>query len=377
MKLFDETKRQTLTYPSSVLSGYVHLNRDNTPGAQQLREQLESWFGEFPEASQRDLKERFRSNNPDTHQSALFEIFLHRLLSALGCNVEVHPKISGTDSRPDFLVHQGERCFYLEATAVGRTSGPFALSNNEQDALDKLRTLTSSDFNLGFETRGTLTRTLRRNHLLPRFQQLLEAYEPDWVQEQIDEGGLAAAPSARYEVGDWCVEAWLIPIGSQSQIPNQSRTISVMPLKAAFTNALEPVRNALKEKGHKYGQPKLPLVVAVHTRDMFYNGRRCDMEVMFGDECILSSSENSELSRIPNGLWSGGRSKRIAAFWRFQKVDVWNLARSCGCLYMNPTLGSTALPGTLFRLPHGKVINDKMEWFGDNNAWQLLCKYNP
>ena len=362
MKLFDEKERPAFTKPSSVLSGYLHIDRDGTPEAHQLREKLESWFRKFPKASQRDVGERFRSNIPDAHQGALFEIFLHQLLSALGCTVEVHPQIPGSDNKPDFLVRQGDKRFYLEATSVQKTSGPSALSNNEKDAIDKLRTLTSPNFNLGFEMRGTLSRTLRGNRLLPVFQELLETHDPDRVQKQINEGGSTAAPSAKCEIDDCCIEAWLIPISGRSRIPGQSRKITVTPLKAARTNALDPVRNALKEKRGKYGQPDLPLVVAVHTSDIFYNGRRCnDMEVLFG---------------IPNGIWSGGHDQRIAAFWRFQRVDVLNLAYACGCLYVNPNLNSSILPDTLFSLPHDKLVQDSMELFGDTNIWQLVCENN-
>ena len=377
MKLFDEKERPAFTKPSSVLSGYRHLDSYGTPEAHQLREKLESWFRKFPASSQIDVRRRFQSKAPGTHQGALFEIFLHQLLSALGCTVEVHPKIPGSDNKPDFLVRQGNKRFYLEATSVGKASGPFAISSSKKEVIDKLRTLTSPNFNLGFEMKGTLSGTLRGNRLLPVFQELLETHDPDRVQEQIEEGGLTAAPSAKCEADDWCVEAWLIPISDRSRIPGQSRKITVTPLKAAFTNALDPVRNALREKGSNYGQPKLPLVVAVHTSDIFYNGRRCnDMEVLFGNECILSSPETSELSRIPNGIWSGGHGQRIAAFWRFQRVDVLNLAYACGCLYVNPNLNSSILPDALFRLPHGKLVQDKMEWFGDTNIWQLLCENN-
>ena len=358
MKLFDEKERQDSTNPSSVLSGYRHLDSYGTPEAHQLREKLESWFRKFPASSQIDVRRRFRSKASGTHQGALFEIFLHQLLSALGCTVEVHPQIPGSDNKPDFLVRQGNKRFYLEATSVGKASGPFAISSSEKEVIDKLRTLTSPNFNLGFEMRGTLSGTLRGNRLLPVFQELLETHDPDRVQKQIEEGGLTAAPSAKCEADDWCVEAWLIPISGRSRIPGQSRKITVTPLKAARTNALDPVRKALGKKRGKYGQPDLPLVVAVHTSDIFYNGRRCnDMEVLYG-------------------IWSRGRGQRIAAFWRFQKVDVWNLAYACGCLYVNPDLNSSILPDTLFRLPHGKLVQDRMEWFGDTNIWQLLSENN-
>ncbi len=372
MNLFDDIDRvQTPTIPS-VYSGFVFLNRDGSSGSQCLRNRLESWFEKFPASSKKDVRERFISTNPETHEGALFELFLHELMTRLGCAVDVHPDVTGSDNRPDFLVRQGSKRVYLEATTVGRRDGPFTPNNNEQDAIDKLTTLCSPNFNLRIEMIGTLSRTLRRRHLVPRFEDLLAEHDPDAVLNVIDAGGLDSAPSEKYEADEWSIEAWLLPISSRSRRNDPTRRITVMPRRAKRTNSVLPVRNAAKKKSDKYGRPDLPLVVAVHTRDKFYNGQDCDLGVLYGDEQIAYSHETSRLVRRPNGIWSGDDGHRISAFLRCQMVDVWNMSRASVCLYINPRQDHATLPDALFRLPHGKVSKDIMTWSEGEDIAQLL-----
>ena len=95
-----------------------------------------------------------------------------------------------------------------------------------------------------------------------------------------------------------------------------------------------------KKKARKYGKLDAPLIVAVNARDMFYNGKIHDMEVLFGKERLLYSKENPDLppvpDREPNGVWS--QDMGIDAVWRFQRVDILNFYHNASaCLYINPT----------------------------------------
>ena len=371
MNLFDDIDRERREHTPNVYSGFVLLNRDVSPEAQHLRNRLESWFEKFPASSKKDVRARFRSI--DVHEGALFELFLHELMIRLGCTVEVHPQIMGSDKNPDFLVCHGDKGFYLEATGVGQRVGPFTHNNNEQDVIDKLRTLCSPQFNLGIETTGTLSRTLSLESLVPQFRELLTSHDPDIVKRLIDNGGPVAGPSAKYESDGWSLEAWLIPI---SRSYDQTRQISVVFMSPRRTNSVEPVRKTLRKKSSKYGSPDLPLVVAVHTRDAFYNGRENDLEVLFGNEQISYSGESSWLSRKANGVWSRDRGDRIAAFLRCGSVDGRDLSRASVCIYVNPRRDEVALPDAIFRLSHGKVTNDCMIWSEGEEVAQLLDAQN-
>ena len=373
MNLFDDIKREPATSTSSPYSAFVALNQDGSPGAQDLRDKLESWFQKFPIDGQDDLRGRFRSVLHDAHEGAFFELFLHELLTNLGLKVEVHPTLPNSTHKPDFLVCDGSKCFYLEAATTGRRSGPFTPTNTGQEVIEALGTLTSSDFNLSIEITGELSQSIRKAPLRSKFKKLLsQGHDPDEVEATVDACGLDAAPSTQYETDGWCIQAWLSPISRPARICCQTRQIKVNFKSAAWTKRIDPVRTKLREKGKNYGDPQLPLVIAVQTRDPFYNGRRSDMEVLFGNERIRSVDDGPVLDREPNGVWSKGHGMGIGAFCRFQKADIWNFPCASGRLYVNPSQSRIAFPEALLRLPQGNVIQGSMTWFDGVDIGQLL-----
>ena len=220
---------------------------------------------------------------------------------------------------------------------------------------------------------GELSKSIRKKPLLFKFNKLLlQGHDPDEVKVTMDACGSDAAPSAQYEADGWRIQAWLSPISRPARRRCHTRRIKVNFKRARRTNSIDPVRNKLKGKGKNYGDAHLPLVIAVHTRDIFYNGRQHDIEVLFGDEEILYVDDVPELDREPNGVWSMGHGTRIGAFFSLQKADIWNFPYASGCLYVNPSQSGIALPEALFRLPHGNVIQGKMTWFDGLDIGQLL-----
>ena len=373
MNLFDDIEREPATSMSNLYSAFVAVNKDGSPGEQDRRDKLESWFQKFPNDGQNDLRGRFRSSSHDAHEGAFFELFLHELLTNLGFKVEVHPTLPNSNHRPDFLVCDGSTCFYLEAATTGRRSGPFTITNTEQEIIEELRKLTSPDFNLLIEITGELSRAIGKAPLRSKFEELLsQGHDPDEVKTTVDACGLDAAPSALYETDGWRIQAWLSPISRPARRPCPTRRINVQFARARRTSSIDPVRDKLQDKGKHYGVPQLPLVIAVKTRDMFYNGRQHDMEVLFGNERILYVDDVPELDHEPNGVWSMGHGMGIGAFLSVQKADIRNFPYASGCLYVNPSQSGIALPEALLRLPHGIVTQGKMTWSDGVEIGQLV-----
>ena len=373
MRLFDDIQREPATRMSNLYSAFVAVNQDGSPGEQDRRDKLESWFQKFPSDGQNDLRRRFRSVLHDAHEGAFFELFLHKLMTNLGFKLEVHPSLPDSPDHPDFLVKDGSECFYLEAATTGRRSGPFTLTNTEQEVIEELEKLTSSDFNLLIEITGELSQSIRKAPLRSKFKKLLlQGHDPDEVEANMDAYGSDAAPSALHEADGWRIQAWLSPISHLARRRDQARRIRVNFKSARWTNSIDPVRNKLKGKGNNYGDPQLPLVIAVYSRDIFYNGGQHDMEVLFGNERILYLDDGSEPSRENNGVWSMRHGRRIGAFFSVQKADIWNFPYASGCLYVNPSQSGIALPETLLRLPHGNVIQGNMTWSDGVDIGQLL-----
>ena len=161
MDLFDDIERDVLPI-TEYHPSFRALNQFDWPGAECTRSHLESWFQRYPPSAQARLRGRFRSEDDREHEGALFELFLHELFSHLDCSLEVDPKIADGNKTPDFLVERHDRRFYLEATVVADHLGPFTLSPNERDVMEKLNALDSEHFDIRIDTKGTLSRTLGR-----------------------------------------------------------------------------------------------------------------------------------------------------------------------------------------------------------------------
>ena len=374
MNLFDNFERDSSGSDEKHASPFQFINK--SAPHDWVRSVLESWFRDFPSHGQHDLRNRFRSNETPNHEGALFELFLHALFIRLNCSLDVHPEINGTNARPDFRVRHGKVHFYLEATSVGQTNGPFTRNKNEEDVIKKLETLESPHFNIAIDMNGTLSESLSREDVCRPFEELLTAHDPDEIQRLIDEEGRQAAPSRTLEYGNWRLRGRLVPIGHQGRIGKENRHIRTHHAVGKRTDVVSPLRKALEKKSRKYGSPDGPLVVAINARDPFYNGKPNDMDLLFGDEQIGYLEENSEWSshigRSQNGLWSQDQCHRIDAIAIFHKIDALNWPYASAYLYLNPRKMDTVLPDVLLQLPHAKVCGGRMEWFEGKNIQQIL-----
>ena len=375
MKLFDDLEQDDQGSNKNQESPFDFLNKSGPHNF--IRSILESWFKGFPTRGQADLRARFRSNDQQNHEGAIFELFLHALFVRLGCLLEVHPGVRGTTTKPDFRVRHGEEYFYLEATSIGRQQSVFTPNNNEEDAIQKLETLTSPYFNVLFNSEGELSKTLGKNTVCRPFKKLLNDHQPEEVRRQIEQGGRLAAPSETIKHGSWRLQGWLAPIShQQGGISDEDRRIKTYHAIAKRTDAVHPIRKVLEEKSKKYGSLDGPIVVAVNAQDPFYNGKLNDLDMLFGDEQLIYDKENPDRSpqieRKKNGLWSRSRRHPIDVVARFQRIDVFNLLHASACLYFNPDKTSTVMSDVLLRLPHAKVGNGEIRWVEGENITRIL-----
>ena len=384
LNLFDDTKRKTLPIAEYIPS-FQTLNHFDWPGAECTRSHLDFWFQRFPSSSRASLRSRFRSDNDRDHEGALFELFLHELFIQLDCAVEVNPEVA--DGRtPDFLVEQRDRRFYLEATVVGEHLGPFTLSPNERDVMEKLNGLDSEHFDIRVHMEGTLLRTLGRREVVQPFERLLTTHEPESVRRLIATRGRSAAPAERINSGNWFLDGRLVPKNPERQKSPATTPIVRGSWRARYTDSVRPVRTALEKKAKRYPTLDAPLVVAVNTRDAFYNGRPCDLEVLFGREQLLYPAASPDapptFGRAQDGAWSAGKGGRVSAFLRFQRVDFRNLFQATASLYVHPQKSHAVLPEAAFRLPHAMLVDEQIEWtegedIADLVGWSRRCGHPP
>jgi len=143
---------KTKRYSESV---YAYYRNSDRPAIIAIRALLESWFAEVPPAAQLDLQQRFRSPIERHHRFAQFELYLHHYLLRCGYQIELHPKVAGVTTHPNFLVSwDGNPHFYYEAIAVGNSAKEEAEINRINQVYDSLNRLNSPDFYLAIRVDG-------------------------------------------------------------------------------------------------------------------------------------------------------------------------------------------------------------------------------
>ena len=378
--LFDDIKRTDSSPRQHNEPFFTYLNRSAHREATKIRARLESWFRRFPVKARDDVRGRFRADDDQGHRGAIFELFIHELLTRLGCTVKAHPCVPGTGARPDFWARHEDCPFYVETKAIDLSSSPFARNPLEEDVVAKINSLSSPHFYIFTEVEGKLSTALSRKQVVQPFVDLLASHDPDEVQRMIDVAGPFAAPFRMIRSGSWHLTGWLKPIAPEKRGDGKPRTLVIGPARSGVTDDSTPVQRAIRKKASKYGQLDAPLVVAVNVSDPFFD-KDDEIEALFGKEQIVYFENrpdlSPELSREPDGVWVQGgyrpRYTRLSAVLVFRDLTPWNLHAIHNCLYFNPFAGDKMkLPESLYRLSHARAHKDKIDWFEGENIGQIL-----
>ena len=379
LSLFDDMKRTDTSSRQRNEPFFAYLNRTADPEATEIRGRLESWFERFPVEARDDVRGRFRGDDDQDHRGAIFELFIHELLTRLDCMVEVHPDIPGKKARPDFIARHGDCSFYVEAKVIDLEKSPFAPNPLEEDIVAKINEMTSPHFYIFAVVSGKLSTSLSREKVTRPFIELLDAHDPDEIQRLIDREGPFAAPSRTIKCGSWSLQGWLEPIAPEKRGDDRARTLVIGPARTEECDSSTPIQRAVKKKASKYGRLDAPLVVAVNVSNPFLD-KNAEMEALFGKEQITYFEERpdfpSKLGRKPDGVWIQGghqpRYTRLAAVLVFRDLVPWNLCCVPNCLYVNPFAGDMKLPDVLYRLSHAREHEGEIQWFEGENIGRLL-----
>ena len=170
LSLFDDIKRTDTSSRQKNERFFSYLNRSAHHKATEIRARLESWFQRFPVEARDDVRGRFRAKDDRGHRGAIFELFIHELLTRLDCKVKVHPDVSCTGSRPDFWVRHGDFTFYVETKVID------LIDRNplEEDVVAKINSLSSPHFHIFAQAEGKLSTALSRNKWFSRSSTCLQ-----------------------------------------------------------------------------------------------------------------------------------------------------------------------------------------------------------
>lgn len=353
--LFDSRDRSDSSPKLDGEREFAFLNRSSRPEMGRVRDLLERLVTQYPTEHRTDLVARIRSNNDTEFESATFELLLHELLRRLGYDLELHPALSnGKLTRPDFLLRrEGAQGVFLEATSVSSVA---SISPAEEalmgTTLDALRKASHPDFRISIQSSGAPTTQASGSRLRKDVLRWLDALDPE-----------AKGDSPRLT---WVYEGWrltmsAVPLSAARRGTSGSLVGAVS--RGSWVNNWEPISDAVRHKGRRYGNLDAPLVVAVNAGS-FHTDVRDEIQALFGQETVTLAVDESEadpsFGRAPNGAFrgpEGPRSTRVSAVWMFNAVSPYTISSRRHMLYINPW-AKHVLSGMLGELPRTEIVED-------------------
>ena len=242
----------------------------NKPEFMALKNEALQQLRGVPEPHRSVWENRLKSKLDHSHSSARLEICLHDFFRTQGWEIEIEPELTGTPNKPDFFLTNGDRTMIVEARAVLS-----AESEMQQD--HRL-------MHLMYYLSGKLNRTVLIHPMLAlpsslpnkRIAREIEsrASEVELLQEFPVEG--------EHQGHRYSLEVTVLLEAKPTPITDVGATIG----QAVKMEIGSPVRKAIIEKAHKYGEIHSPFVIAVWPKlpSHFSFGDNDDLVALYGDD---------------------------------------------------------------------------------------------
>lgn len=361
--LFDAGDRIDCS-PASHEDSFGFMNRVDQPFWGRVRDALDQWFAGYPDEHASDLRARFRSADPAQHFAAWWELYLHRLFTCLGYEVEVHPELSGSSGRPDFRLRWDEGSCLIEAAAT--FSGIVDEDRNaERDGwiMVALEQVENPNFSVRLEVeRSGLERPSVREIAVP-VERWLSGEDPDAAIA----AGFDGYPWFSMTARDWILTLTALPVRPEKR--GLHKTVSVMPPAAGgVVNNVEKLKGTLDRKRRRYGTPEEPIVAAVLLVSGMVDDEDIEQALLGGIAWQFNPSapDRGRWVRQRNGFWvQGGRARgtRISAVLTGTGLMPYNAASVWPRLWRNPW--ATRPLDAEFPFPTAAVDESGLVTYGD------------
>lgn len=358
--IFTEYERTDDSPKKMGESDFAFLDRSARPEIATVRGFVERLLEAYPQSELAELVARIRSGDNVAFRSAGFELIIHEFLTRLGYKLQPHPELkNGSEKKPDFHVVAPDGSeFFLEASLATEDKGENWSANAMIDtALDYLNAASHPDFFVGIISTGEPTTQPSGKKLQRAVMTWLNTLDYDEVSK---DGGESAFTNWQHE--DWNVLVQAIPVKNRKD-ERPKRLIGVSSMHSGLVDSWTPIRDKLKDKGQRYGELDLPLLVAVNFSAFNLNPID-EMQALYGQEQFVVNVNDRhaepELRRAQNGLWigpAGPRAVRVSGAWLFNDLTFYTAARRQQTVYFNPW-AKYPLPDILKQLPHATMTED-------------------
>ena len=360
------TKERTILGPMTELEGpWEYLDRSGKPQAARIREFLNQWVAQYPAEHRENLVSRIQSKKDGSYEGASFELIVFALLKALGCSVQLEPTLpNGSLKRPDFLATTptGEQV-YVEATVASAASDEdLAAIKREKRIYAAIQKLHSPDYSINVRFRKRSLQSPSERALRHFLRTWLGSLDCDAVFREIVARKLAGAPTILWQDSGWAIEFQAMARPPERRGLGQ-RVVGIRWGDFQAVNDWQPIRDAIKRKGARYGNLPHPYLVAINV-DAFSMDVEDEVQAFFGQEEVMFSFKDGVATpwvRLkPDGVWVQ-QFTRVSGAWIFSRAEPWTLAQQKSTVYFNPW-ASQMLPAFFTKLHHAKVMEEQMKW---------------
>jgi len=337
--LFDEFERADASPAKYGEDSFHFLNRAAGPFWSAVRDELERWFQVYPPAHAADLRNRFRSRRPDQHWAAWWELYLFRVFTALGFEVEVHPEVANGPGRPDFRI-RGEQTFYVEATTVfsgivedGRHG------ERESWILYALNEAKSANFFVWVHFENVGAERPRIREVVAPVEEWLESLDPEVVAASMNTG--QRPPMRSFGFRDWRIRLEALPKRADARGDPDHRLVGAGPMSVGFVNDREMLGKALDRKRRRHSKVDAPLILAVLGMSPVLDEEDVG-QALFGSEAVVIDS--GQLIRRADGFWRttrGPSARDVSAVLVGAAINPWSITLRWPRLWLNPWANRT------------------------------------
>ncbi|MCY4528351.1 MAG: hypothetical protein OXD46_04885 [Chloroflexi bacterium] len=273
------------------IQNWENLSSDN-PEFVALRNEVLHQLIRVPEPHRSVWEGRLKNKLEHAHSSARLEICLHDFFRKRGWEIEIEPELPVTPNKPDFLLTDRGRSVMVEARAVLGAD-----SERQQD--NRLMQLTD-------DLRGKLKRTVLIHPMLDLPSSLPNKRIAKEIESRTSEVGLLQEflVKGEHQGQPYSLEVTVL---WEAKLP-QSADVGGTVGQVVEVDIGHPVRKAIMEKAHKYGELLIPFVIAIWPKLPYHFsfGDDDDFVALYGDKAWQDSdySELRDVIKPSNGIFT-------------------------------------------------------------------------
>lgn len=315
MKLFSDIKRDFTGRSETNEDSFSYYDRSARKDIGKIRDLLEKWFQNLPEAEKYEVKKRFKKS----FDSVFYELFLFNFFKELGYEIIIHPKIDNTDKKPDFLISRDGVEIYIEAK-ICKDKSNFEEANEKlierfYETIDKIE---SPHFMFNIERLQLKTKNQPSTKELVRNikNKITKLDHKRELQKTIGDfsSSLPQFENLFFENDEIIINIEFLPVNEDS-IGKPRRSIGIRPIETFIGGAEESIRESILTKAKRYGKLDKPYLICINTLSI-KSSSYYDIDAAIWGSIALTFSTNpnnkdEKWVRTEDGVFYNNGSKRI------------------------------------------------------------------